>query len=36
MARKQIWQIVGLLALIGAIVALFVWFVDLAEVGRSA
>lgn len=34
MTRKQIWQIVGLLVLIGAIVALFVWFVDLAAVGR--
>jgi uncharacterized protein (TIRG00374 family) len=34
MTRRQIWQIAGLLALIGAIVALFVWFVDLAAVGR--
>lgn len=34
MSRKQIWQIVGLLLVIGAIVALFVWFVDLAAVGE--
>ncbi|WP_420628536.1 lysylphosphatidylglycerol synthase transmembrane domain-containing protein [Candidatus Leptofilum sp.] len=34
MSRKQIWQIVGLLVVIGIIVALFVWFVDLAAVGR--
>ncbi len=35
MNRKQIWQIVGLLVVIGAIAALFVWFVDLAAVGRA-
>ena len=34
MSRKQIWQIGGLLLVIGAIIALFVWFVDLAAVGR--
>ncbi|MCA9898068.1 MAG: flippase-like domain-containing protein [Ardenticatenaceae bacterium] len=34
MSRKQIWQIVGLLVVIGAIVALFVWFVDLQAVGE--
>ena len=34
MSRKQIWQIVGLLVVIGAIVALFVWFVDLAAVAE--
>ncbi|MCB9007087.1 MAG: flippase-like domain-containing protein [Ardenticatenaceae bacterium] len=34
MNRKQIWQIVGLLVVIGAIVALFVWFVDLQAVGE--
>ncbi|WP_420641477.1 lysylphosphatidylglycerol synthase transmembrane domain-containing protein [Candidatus Leptofilum sp.] len=34
MDRKQIWQIVGLLVVIGAIVALFVWFVDLQAVGE--
>jgi uncharacterized protein (TIRG00374 family) len=34
MNRKQIWQIVGLLAVIGAIITLFVWFVDLAAVGQ--
>jgi uncharacterized protein (TIRG00374 family) len=34
MSRKQIWQIGGLLVVIGAIVALFVWFVDLAAVGQ--
>lgn len=33
MKRKQIWQIVGLVVVIGAIVALFVWFVDLQAVG---
>lgn len=35
MERKQIWQIVGLLVVIGIIVALFVWFVDLAAVGEA-
>jgi glycosyltransferase 2 family protein len=34
MNRKQMWQIVGLLLVIGTIVALFVWFVDLAAVGQ--
>ena len=33
--RKQIGQIVGLLVIIGIIVALFVWFVDLAAVGHA-
>jgi hypothetical protein len=35
MSRKQIWQILGGVVVIGAIVALFVWFVDLAAVGQA-
>ena len=35
MSRKQTGQLIGVLLVIGAIVALFVWFVDLAAVGRT-